>query len=81
LLFGHINRVFKKITSAQEFTGEQTLWRDRIRGHLISNLSIDQDDFTYMPAFENAGGWRKANKVCQGQLADLLKKLNAAIAA
>jgi type I restriction enzyme, R subunit len=34
-----------------------------------------------MPAFENAGGWGKADRIFDGRLADLLRELNTAIAA
>jgi hypothetical protein len=34
-----------------------------------------------MPSLEGAGGWGKANMVFDGKLNDLLKQLNAALAA
>jgi type I restriction enzyme R subunit len=48
---------------------------------LAENLSIDEEDFEYMPSLEGAGGWGKANKVFGGGLTELLQKLNAALAA
>lgn len=76
-----IDRAFAKLTAKKTFTGEQQLWIDRIRDHLIANLSIDQDDFLLMPVFEQSGGWAKADRVFDGKLQELLAELNEAIAA
>lgn len=76
-----IRRAFTNLTAKKSFTVEQQKWLDRIRDHLVSNLSIDPDDFTLMPVFEQAGGWLQANRVFDGKLQDLLIELNEAIAA
>lgn len=76
-----IHRAFDKLTADKTFTNNQQKWLDRIRDHLIANLSIDQDDFQLMPVFEQAGGWLQANRVFDGKLLGLLTELNAAIAA
>ncbi len=71
---------FAKIGEGQTYTDEQRQWLDRIRQHLIANLSIDRDDFDYIPTLEGAGGWGKANRVFGGRLLDLLTQINRAIA-
>ncbi|MBX3424258.1 MAG: DEAD/DEAH box helicase family protein [Pirellulales bacterium] len=76
-----INRAFSKLTKNKSFTDEQQKWLDRIRDHLVTSLSIDEDDFSFMPVFEQAGGWVRANRVFEGKLKELLAELNAAIAA
>jgi len=76
-----IRRAFAKLTADKTFTDEQQKWLDRIRNHLVANLSIDQEDFLLMPVFEQAGGWVLANRVFDGKLNELLTELNAAIAA
>lgn len=75
-----VDAAFAKIGEGQTYTDEQRQWLDRIRQHLIANLSIDRDDFDYIPTLEGAGGWGKANRVFGGRLLDLLTQINRAIA-
>ncbi len=74
-------QAINSITAGRTFTPDQQQWLDRIRQHLITNLSIDHDDFESMPVFTLSGGWGKAAKVFDGQLPGLLKEINSAIAA
>lgn len=76
-----IDRAFQKLTENKTFTDEQQQWLNRIHDHLVTSLSIDEDDFSFMPVFEQAGGWVRANRVFEGKLKELLAELNAAIAA
>ena len=76
-----VNTAFKRVTAGQTFTPEQQQWLERIRAHLVENLSIEKDDFDVFPIFERAGGWARAVKVFAGQLPQLLNKFNEAIAA
>ena len=76
-----IRRAFDTLTANHSFTQAQQNWLDRIRNHLVSNLSIDEEDFTLMPVFEQAGGWVQANRAFDGKLQELLIELNEAIAA
>jgi type I restriction enzyme R subunit len=76
-----IRQAFAELTANKSFTAEQQKWLDRIRDHLVANLSIDQDDFLLMPVFEQSGGWLQANRVFDGRLQELLTELNEAIAA
>ena len=69
-----------KVTLGKTFTREQQNWLDRIRDHLIENLSIDKEDFDTIPIFTRDGGWGKANKVFENQLEELLKEFNEAVA-
>ena len=69
-----------KVTRGKTFTREQQNWLDRIRDHLIENLSIDKADFDTIPIFTRDGGWGKANKVFENQLEELLKEFNEAVA-
>lgn len=70
-----------KITGARAFTAEQMQWLERIRQHLIENLSVDSTDFDALPIFSRYGGWARANRIFEGQLPDLLKQFNESIAA
>ena len=75
-----VERVFQKVTDGNVFTEGQRKWLDRIREHLINNLSIDQDDFEYIPIFSDYGGWGPANRDFNGKLDDILKQFNEALA-
>lgn len=76
-----VERAMAKVTAGKSFTTEQQQWLERIRAHLIANLSIDQHDFDVVPVLDQAGGWGRANRVFDGKLLDLLKETNEAIAA
>ncbi|QSV44608.1 type I restriction-modification enzyme R subunit C-terminal domain-containing protein [Geobacter benzoatilyticus] len=76
-----VQRAMMRISGNQAFTPEQMEWLDRIRIHLVQNLSISRDDFDDIPVFSHVGGWGRANKAFAGQLPELLKKINEAIAA
>jgi len=76
-----VERAFQNITARWVFTDQQRQWLDRIRAHLIENLSIDQEDFEASPVFARAGGWKPADRAFDGKLDRLLKALNEAIAA
>ncbi len=74
-------RAIEQISHGRTFTPEQQQWLDRIEQHLAQNLSIDEEDFEFIPSLEGAGGWGKANKVFDGKLKEILQQLNAALAA
>lgn len=74
-------RAIEQISHGNTFTPEQKQWLDRIEQHLAQNLSIDEEDFEFIPSLEGAGGWGKANQVFAGKLKELLKQLNEALAA
>lgn len=72
---------FDKLTRGRTFSAEQQQWLDRIRDHLVQNLSIDEDDFDLVPVFEQAGGLGKVRRVFGAQLPQLLQDINEALAA
>ena len=76
-----VTRAFDKLTSGKTFTPAQQAWLDRIRAHLVENLSIDREDFDELPVFARHGGWTKADQDFGGKLVQFLKDINAAIAA
>jgi type I restriction enzyme R subunit len=76
-----VSLAFDRVTVGKDFTSDQRLWLDRIRSHLIANLSIDKEDFEYIPVFSDYGGWNKANRVFEGQLSTLISEFNRAVAA
>ena len=77
-----IHRVFDKMAYSATLTPDQQQWMDKIREHLIANLSISKDDFDIIPLFANEEeDWGKANRVFEGKLPALIDQWNAAIAA
>jgi len=76
-----VDLAISRATAGRTFTPEQQDWLDRIRDHLVQNLSIDQEDFEAVPVFTRAGGWRRANRVFDNQLPHLIRDFNEAIAA
>jgi type I restriction enzyme R subunit len=76
-----VARAFDRVTTGQTFSPEQQQWLDRIRLHLIQNLSITQGDFDAIPVFADRGGWRWADSVFAGALAAFIRKFNEEIAA
>ena len=76
-----VKNAFEKLTRGKSFTDEQSQWLERIREHLIANLSIDKDDFEVVPIFTHVGGWGRANRVFNNQLEGMIQDLNEAIAA
>ena len=75
-----VQRVMMRITGSQAFTPEQMEWLERVRVHLVQNLSISRDDFDDMPVFSHAGGWGRANWEFGGELIRILNKCNEEIA-
>jgi type I restriction enzyme R subunit len=76
-----VKLAFVKVTAGKYFTEEQKQWLDRIRDHLVANLSIDRQDFDDLPVFARVGGWRQADRAFDGQLTELVRELNEAMAA
>jgi type I restriction enzyme, R subunit len=76
-----VDRAMTGILASREFTSEQRQWLDRIREHLVANLSIDREDFEFAPVLARAGGWKPADRTFEGKLETLLKALNEAVAA
>jgi type I restriction enzyme R subunit len=76
-----VERAFRRLAADHSFTPEQQQWLDRIRIHMIENLSIDREDFDLIPVFSREGGWAAARRVFADQLDSLIKELNEAIAA
>ncbi len=76
-----VERALTRLTEGQELGEDQRRWLDRIRGHLVENLSIRPDDFDDLPIFAREGGWGPANRAFGGNLAAWLARINEAIAA
>ena len=64
----------------KKFDEEQTLWLKMIKDHIAGNLSIDTDDFEYVP-FSQEGGFGKVYQLFGDELNNILDELNEALAA
>jgi type I restriction enzyme R subunit len=71
-----VNLAVERVIALRALTEDQKKWTEHIRQHLVANLSIDREDFDNVPVLSNRGGWGRANKVFDGQLADLVASLN-----
>jgi len=67
-------------SNGRRFTDEQRKWLELIRDHVGASLSIELDDFDYVP-FAQHGGIGKAYQVFGKDLQPLLNELNQALAA
>jgi type I restriction enzyme R subunit len=67
-----VNAAVERVAVDRTLSDEQAKWLDYIRQHLVQNLTIDRDDFDNVPVLANRGGWGRANRVFDGQLAELL---------
>lgn len=76
-----VNRAVDKFLTAHKLTPEQMQWLSLVREHLVKNLSMDEEDFDLTPLLQMRGGKAKARKVFGHALADLVRELNAALAA
>jgi type I restriction enzyme R subunit len=76
-----VDRAIATITAGRLLTAEQQRWLDRIRLHLVENLSLDLDDFDLIPALSREGGLAAATRAFGGALTQLVSDINAAIAA
>ena len=76
-----VARAVEKLTADKSYTAEQHAWLERIRAHLIENLSIDREDFELLPLLSSRGGWIAANTAFGGSLAELISDINQFLAA
>jgi type I restriction enzyme R subunit len=75
-----VEAAMQKVTEGRDLNPEQTAWMDRIKLHLIQNLSIDHEDFSLVPVLSDHGGWGPANETFDGELAELLASMNRELA-
>jgi type I restriction enzyme R subunit len=76
-----VGQAVERVTAGRGLTDDQAKWMEYIRQHLVANLSIDRDDFDNVPVLLNRGGWGKADRIFDGDLADILEDLNRELVA
>lgn len=67
-------------TAGANFSEEQTEWLKAIRDHIAANVTIDIDDFEYVP-FAQKGGLGKAHQLFGEKLGPMLSELNEVLVA
>jgi type I restriction enzyme R subunit len=76
-----VDTAMRRVTAGRQLSDEQAAWLERIRLHLVENLSIDREDFSLVPVLSDHGGWGNASKSFDGELAELLADVNRELAA
>jgi type I restriction enzyme R subunit len=76
-----VDRAMTQLQSKSRFSDEQAQWLQLIREHLVTNLTIELDDFDFMPIFSNRGGLGRARKLFDPSLNALLTQINTELAA
>ncbi len=75
------NWIFKRNSSqGYQFNEEQTYWLQLIRDHIISSLTIEENDFEYAP-FDTLGGFGKYYKLFNNDYLTILNEMNVALVA
>jgi type I restriction enzyme R subunit len=76
-----VNAAVDRVVAGRQLSEAQAKWMEYIRQHLVQNLSIEREDFEVIPVLSDHGGWGRANRVFEGQLAELLEDLNKELVA
>jgi type I restriction enzyme R subunit len=76
-----VSQAVDRVVAGRTLSEAQVKWIEYIRQHLVANLSIERDDFEAIPVLSDHGGWGRANRVFEGQLAELIDKLNEELVA
>jgi len=76
-----VARAFERVSKGKSFTSDQRQWLDRIKDHLVANLTIEMSDFDTLPVFTRSGGLTQATRAFAGRLEELIQQLNESIAA
>jgi type I restriction enzyme R subunit len=76
-----VNRAMELITAGKTFNEEQQKWLGLIREHLITSLTLDEDDFRTMLVFTRRGGLGKVKQLFGEKLSSLIADVNTAVAA
>ncbi len=69
-----------KVLGGRALTPEQSKWLELIRRHLIANLAIERDDFELLEFEQEGATWKRVDADFGGALAEILLRLNEAVA-
>ncbi|MBS1507978.1 MAG: DEAD/DEAH box helicase family protein [Bacteroidetes bacterium] len=76
-----IDKAIEKVFGDKILDSAQQEWISYIKEHLVTNLTLEEDDFNDMPVFENHGGLGRFKRLFKQDYKILIEEINAAIAA
>ena len=76
-----VNQAIMKVTAGKKLNEEQQKWMEYIKEHLKQNMTLDEDDFSIVPALSDRGGLNKFKKVFADDYNKIINEINLAIAA
>jgi type I restriction enzyme R subunit len=76
-----VDKAIDKVFGDKILDSAQQEWITYIKEHLITNLTIEEDDLNEMPVFEHHGGLGRFKKLFKDEYKVLITEINAAIAA
>jgi len=76
-----VNQAIQKVTAGKKLNDEQQKWIEYIKEHLKQNMTLDEEDFSNVPALSDRGGLNKFKKVFAEDYNMIINEINLAIAA
>ncbi|MBP7230447.1 MAG: hypothetical protein KBA28_00845 [Syntrophaceae bacterium] len=76
-----VTQAIQKVTAGKNLNDEQQKWMEYIKEHLKQNMTLDEDDFSMVPALSDRGGWNKFKKVFTNDYKKIINEINLAVAA
>ena len=76
-----VERAMAKFVAGRDFTSQQKKWLGYIRDHLVTNLTLEEQDFDELPIFSDRGGLTAVKSVFGNDLKQMVEEINFAIAA
>lgn len=76
-----IDKAIEKVFGDKILDSAQQEWIAYIKEHLITNLTLEEEDLNEMPIFENHGGLGRFKKLFKDDYKVLITEINTAIAA
>ena len=76
-----VNQAIQKVTAGKTLNAEQQKWMEYIKEHLKQNMTLDEEDFSIVPALSDRGGLNKFKKVFADDYNKIINEINLAIAA
>lgn len=76
-----VSQAIQKVTAGKNLNDEQQKWMEYIKEHLKQNMTLDEDDFSMVPALSDRGGLNKFKKVFTSDYKKIINEINLAVAA
>lgn len=76
-----IDQAIERVFGNRILDSAQQEWIAHIKEHLVTNLTLEEEDFNDIPVFENHGGLGRFKKLFKDDYKVLISELNSAVAA